>query len=109
MRSRPLLILASLVLAPAMARGADGFENAVKRATADYDGRMDQAVDALNRARARIADEKAPLLAAQRAAENRIITAQTQIKRIETAQEEAAEKRRRLLKSLDALRKTSSY
>ena len=109
MRIRLLPLLASLVLAAAAARGADNFEDAVKRASADYDGRMGKAIDELNRTRARIADEKAPLITAQRAAEDRIITAQTRIRRIETTQEESAEERRKLLKSLDALRKTSGY
>ena len=109
MRRQFLPILASFALVTAMALGADTFEDAVKRAAADYDGRMAKAIDELNRARTRIGDEKAPLLKAQRAAEDRIITAQTQIKLLETAQEESASERRKVLKSLDAFRKTSSF
>ena len=67
--------LLSLVFLAATVRAADTFENAMARATQDYTQRLRSASDELIQTRERIAREKAPLLHALRAAEDRIIAA----------------------------------
>ena len=53
--------------------------------------------------------EKAPLLRDLRAAEDRLIAAETEINRMNTAHDQADNTRRKLLKDFDALRKTTTY
>jgi len=88
---------------------AEDFGESVKRATLTYSEKLRTASDELNRARDRIAAEKAPLLRELRATEDRIIAAESQMSRYETGQEQAATERRNLLKDLDAVRKSASY
>jgi hypothetical protein len=83
MNTRLLPVLASLFLLTASVRAEETFDDAMKRATADYGERLRKAADELNGARNRIADEKAPLLKELRLAEDRIVTAQSQIERLE--------------------------
>ncbi len=109
MSSRRFSLFASFVLLAAGAMGAETFDQAVNRATAEYGVRLRQAAEELNRARTRIADQKAPLLTQMRAVEDRIIAAESQIRRFEVGQEEATEQRRKLIKNLDASRKTGAY
>jgi biopolymer transport protein ExbB len=106
--ARILPVLAAALLA-GLARGADTFDDAMKRTAADYGERLKGAAAELAATRQRIADEKAPLLAAMRAAEDRIVTAQSQIERLETGQADAAESHRKLLADLDAIRKNAGY
>lgn len=108
---KPSLISLGLAAALLAVRtgAAETFDTAVKQTAVDYEARLRQAADELNRTRTRIADEKAPLLKQMRAAEDRIIAANSQIARLETGEEGAADQRRRLTKSLDAARKTTSY
>lgn len=102
----PAFALASLLSAqPA----APTFDEAMKKSAAEYRERVTRAADELNRTRARIAAEKAPLLEQMRAAENRIIAAESETTRIETGREDFAEQRRKLLQELDAIRKTTAY
>ncbi len=82
---------------------------ALDGAEADYRNRKLQAAEELNRVRARLLAEKAPLLARLKASEDRILAAESQATRFETNREEHAEQRRKLLQELDALRKTTSY
>jgi biopolymer transport protein ExbB len=105
----PSLIASGLLLLVAASRGAETFDEAMKRATADYGERLRKAAAELNSTRERIADEKAPLLKEMRAAEDRIVIAETEIQRLQTGQENASESRRRLLSDLDALRKNTTY
>jgi biopolymer transport protein ExbB len=110
MDPRRLRILAPLLLLlAAEVRGAETFEEAMKRATSDYIGRQQAAAADLNRTRKRIADEKAPYLAQMRVAEDKIITVQSEIERLETGQEDAAEVRRKLLGELEGVRKNTTY
>jgi biopolymer transport protein ExbB len=109
MRTRYLPALLLLLAPLAAVRGAETFEEAMKRATAEYGERLRKAADELNGARKRIADEKAPFLLAMRAAEDRIVAAQSEIERLETGQEDAAEKRRKELVELDGARKNAAY
>ena len=99
----------TLLLCTVRSSAAETYDEAMKRATTDYGERSLQAADELIRARSRIANEKAPLLKEMRAAEDRIIAAEVLIRQFETGQEEAAERRRKLLKSIEAARKTGSY
>lgn len=90
-------------------RGAENFDDALKRAAGQYAQRLGAAGDELNRARERIAREKEPRLRELRAAEDRIIVAESEALKIETDHEQAAAERRRLLKELDEIRKTTTY
>lgn len=103
------IILAAAALLSPLALRAETFAEASQRAAADYGERVAKAADELSRARTRIADEKAPLLKEMRAAEDRIVAAQSQIERLETGQEEFTEQRRKLMMDLDAIRKNTSY
>jgi biopolymer transport protein ExbB len=101
--------LASALLAASIARGAEALDDAMKRAAADYGERLKAAADELNSTRKRIAEEKAPLLREMRAAEDRILTLQGEIDRMQTNQEDAANRHRKLLTDLDAIRKNTTY
>ena len=88
---------------------AETLAEASQRTAADYGERLRKAADELNGARKRIADEKAPFLREMRAAEDRIVTAQSQMERMEIGQEDATEQRRKLLSDMDAIRKNTAY
>jgi biopolymer transport protein ExbB len=109
MKSPLLAALASILLLTAIARGAETFDDAMKRVSADYGERLKTAAEELESARARIADEKAPLLQDMRDAEDRILTLQTEIDRMQTNQEDTANQHRKLLTDLDAVRKNTTY
>ncbi len=104
-----LLPLLSFVLAAATLPAAETFEDAMARAALDYNQRLRTASDELARTREQIARDKAPMLQAMRAAEDRIIAADREVTRIETAQEQSQETRRRIAKDADTLRKNESY
>ena len=93
MKTRLLPVLALLLGPLAAIRAAETFDEAMKRATAEYGERLRKAADELNGARKRIADEKAPFLLEMRAAEDRIVTAQSEIELIR----------------LDEIRKNATY
>ena len=109
MNTRLLPALVSVFLLTATVRAEETFDDAMKRATADYGERLRKAADELNTARKSIADEKAPLLKELRLTEDRIIAAQSQIERLEAGKEDYSEQRRKLLMELDATRKNSAY
>ena len=109
MNTRLLPALVSLLLLAATVRAEETFDDAMKRATADYGERLRKAADELNSTRTRIADEKAPLLKEMRLTEDRIVTAQSQIERLEAGREDYSEQRRKFLMELDATRKNSAY
>lgn len=71
--------------------------------------RQQAAAEELNRTRERIAAEKAPMLQRMRAAEDRILAATAESRRLKTQQENAAAERRRLLKDVDAARKITVF
>jgi biopolymer transport protein ExbB len=98
MKSPILQALASVLLLTATLRGAESFDDAMKRATADYGERLKTAADELNNTRKRIADEKAPLLQDMRNAD-----------RMEANQEDATNQHRKLLTDLDSIRKNTTY
>jgi biopolymer transport protein ExbB len=103
MRFRLLPALLSALVFAAGARSDETFDDAMKRATADYGERLQKAADELNATRARIANEKAPLLHEMRAAEDRVVA------RLETTKNDSGEQRRKLLMELDSVRKNTTY
>jgi biopolymer transport protein ExbB len=109
MKARILTALALIFLVSAAARGAETFDDAMKRATSDYNERLKTAADELNSSRKRIADEKAPLLEEMRAVEDRIVALQTEIDRLETGQADSSEHHRKQLIELDSVRKNTTY
>jgi biopolymer transport protein ExbB len=109
MKAPILPVLASIVLLTATVRGAETFNDAMKRAAADYGERLKSAADELNGTRKRIAEEKAPLLQEMRSAEDRILTLQSEVEQMQTASEDATNQHRRLLTDLDAIRKNTTY
>ncbi len=98
-----------LCAAPAPAPAAETFDEAMGRAMLDYGERLRKAVAELTAARARISQEKAPLLKVMRTAEDRIVAADEEITRLETAAEQAAERRHRLIMEAEVLRKNANY
>jgi hypothetical protein len=109
MKTRHILLLLSVSVLACGLRAQETFDDAMKRATADYTGRLQKAADELNATRTRIANEKAPLLQEMRSAEDRIVTAESEIDRLETGKADSTEDRRRLLSDLDAVRKNTTY
>lgn len=101
--------LSALVLLATGVRAADTFDDALGRAALDYGKRLGAANDELTKTRERIAGEKAPLLKAMRTAEDRIIAAEQETTRLDTAQNESLENRRRLARDAETLRKNESY
>ncbi|HEY4246836.1 MAG TPA: hypothetical protein VGM64_08270, partial [Lacunisphaera sp.] len=90
-------------------RGAETLDETIKHAVLKYDERARVANDELIKTRLRIDAEKAPLIKAMRAAEDRIIAVETETVRLETLQEQNSEKRRQLTKDAEILRKNESY
>jgi len=106
---KTLPLLAAIVLLVPIARGAETFDEAMKRAAAEYNEKSLKAAEELSGARKRIADEKAPILLQMRGAEDRIVEAQSQTEILETGREGATEARRKLLLDLDAIHKNAAY
>ena len=91
----------TLALLTTGAPAAETFDDAMQKSLLDYSARQREANAELNSARARIAEEKGPFLRAMRAAENRIITAQTELTRRETEQEQVQDTRQRLVRDAE--------
>jgi biopolymer transport protein ExbB len=109
MKTPALLLVPLAILLSLGARADESYDAALKRAAAEYQQKLSGAAEELIRTRTQIADEKAPLLKEMRAAEDRIIAADSQIRLLETGQQNNADERRRLLKNIDASRKTASF
>ena len=107
-RRLPFWLVVIFLLARTL-RADEPIDEALKRAAVEYTQRLRAANDELTQTRERIAREKAPLLKAMRAAEDRIVAAESQVKRLETGQAEATENARKLGKEAEALRKNESY
>lgn len=103
----PVFLCAALIASSAF--GADTFEESAAKAAADYTDRLQKASEQLTEVRKKIAGEKAPLLKALHAAEERIVAAEAEISRIETGQEDSQGRRRELLKARDAVQKNLNY
>ena len=108
-RCLPFLAGLSLALLPPGVSAAETFDEAMQKSLLEYNARQREANTELNATRAKIAEEKAPFLRAMRAAENRIITAQTEITRRETEQEQVQETRVRLLRDAENLQRNRAY
>lgn len=91
------------------APAADNLDDALKKAATDYANRLRQAGEELNRTRERIARERAPLLEDLRATEDRIITLEREISRLNTGRENSTSDKRRLLRDIEEVRKTDAY
>lgn len=98
-----------VLLALGAARGAPTFDETMQKAAVEYRQKAEQAAQELSQTRARIADEKAPLLKQIRAAEDRIVAAESSQTHIQTESANAVETRHKLLRQLDELRKTTTY
>jgi biopolymer transport protein ExbB len=106
----PWLICGGLFCVMPTTRAADGrFEDALARATLDYTKRLELANAELTQLRAQIAEEKVPLLKVRRAAEDRIIAAQTAISKLEATQAQAEDRRKKLLRAAEDLHRNVSY
>ena len=108
MKKRVTCVLALLAILGG-ARGAPSLEESMKKAAAEYRQRADQAAAALNKTRARIADEKSPLLQQLSAAEDRMVAAESENTRLETQKENSTELSQKLLQELEAIRRTTVY
>lgn len=107
MKTRTFLLVAGLLSTSLVAQ--EKINQAMDKAALDYAERLRAASAELTVTRERIAREKAPLLQAQRAAEDRLLAAESEIIRFETFAEQAANNRRRLIKDAEVLHKNSSY
>ena len=100
----------SLVLTLAVASpAAESFDQAAEKAALDYAERLRLASVELNATRAKIAADKAPLLTAMRTAEDRLIAAQDDLTRRNTAQAQVQDTRARLQREREALQRNRSY
>ena len=109
MKPSLVLGLAVFLFGAALLPGAESIDDTMKRAVLEYGQRLSHANEELIQTRERIAKEKTPLLKAIRAAEDRIIVAETETTRFETAQEQSGEIHRKLSRESDSVRKNESY
>jgi len=109
MNARFTAVFGALAIVATALRGAETIDDAMGRAAIDYGQRLSQANDELNQARDRIAREKAPLLAAISAAENRIAAADLESTRLQAGASRSQENFRKLNKDLAALQKSEAY
>lgn len=100
-----------LLLVPVarLAAADEPFDQAMAKAAGDYAERLRKAGAELVTARERVAREKAPLLKAQRSAEDRLLAAESSVVRYNTADRNANDDRSRLVKAATGLHKNTSY
>jgi biopolymer transport protein ExbB len=103
---RAALLLLSLAAGTPLP-AAENFEATLDKAALTYAERLRAASAELAATRERIAREKAPLLEAQRAAEDRLLAAESEFTRSDTLGEQLANNRRRLVREAEALHKNS--
>jgi biopolymer transport protein ExbB len=99
----------SLALLATGAVAAETFDEAMQKSLLDYSARQRAANAELIAARTKIAEEKTPFLKSMRAAENRIITAQTEITRRETEQAQVQDTRQLQLRDAETLQRNRAY
>jgi biopolymer transport protein ExbB len=106
-----IFVLAGLAAVVGFAQqSADGtLDQEITKAALEYTERLRQASVELTATRERIAREKAPLLKAQRAAEDRLLAAESALTRLQTDLERASNRRRGLIKDAESLHKNTSY
>lgn len=105
----PIFLLLATMLCVRLPAADDSLDQALDKAVLEYTERLRQASAELSATRERIAREKAPLLQAQRAAEDRLLAAESETTRFETSAEQSASNRRRLVKDAEQLHKNTSY
>jgi biopolymer transport protein ExbB len=101
--------LAAALAAGPLLRAADPVDAAMASATLEYARRLQVADQELTQTRERIEGEKAPLLRAMRAAQDRIIAAEAEDTRLETARAQSEGRRAELARDLDTSRKNEGY
>ncbi len=94
---------------PSGAATAPRFDDVLSQVSIRLEEQQRLAAEELNRTRTRLAEEKAPHLARMRAAEDRILAATAEMRRLQIRQEATANERRRLLQELDAARKAAAF
>jgi biopolymer transport protein ExbB len=102
-----VVIFATLFAVPAFA--GPEFDAAAAKAASEYSERLKTASEQLSGVRRKITEEKAPLLNALHAAEERIVAAETEITRIETEQEESKDRKRQIQKEREPVVKNLGY
>jgi len=107
MKKFSLFLLASLLTASLPAQ--EDVDKAMDKAVLDYTERLRAASSELAATRERIAREKAPLLKAQREAEDRLLAAESELIRLQTTAEQSTNNRRKLVKETESLHKNGSY
>ena len=100
-----MIVLACVTLG----RADDSLDESLRKAELDYASRLEKANADLVPTRERIAQEKAPFLQRMRAAEDRVLSSETEVAREEALQENSQEQRRKLLKEADLLHRNASY
>ena len=108
MRPRFLLLLLG-PFSTIQLTAADTFDEAVKRANGNYQQQIQQATQDLLHTRERLDAEKAPLINARKAAEEHLLAVEREVMRLEAQEQTAGERRRKMLKDQDGLRKTTNY
>lgn len=109
MNARHALLTMLAFAGGALVAATEPFDAAMQDKAADLRARLGRAAEELNQTRTRIAQEKAPLLAQLRAAEDRALAAESAATRLEIRKDESGEQRRKLLQELEALRKTTVF
>lgn len=107
MKKFSFLLLAGLLTAPLPAQ--EDMDRVMAQAVLNYTERLRAASAELTATRERIAREKAPLLTARRAAEDRLLAAESELIRLETAAESSTNNRRKLVKEAESLHRNGSY
>ncbi len=87
----------------------ENFDQVMNKAALDYTERLRQASGELTAARERIAREKLPLLAAQRAAEDRMLAAESSVVKFQTLDQQSTDLRNRLTKAAANWHKNNAY
>lgn len=106
---RPSVAAFAALLLVALAGAAESFDDAMRQEAASFQARQQQAAATLQQTRERVAAEKIPLLRDLRAAQDRLIHAETDARRIETDQAHAAETRRQLVRQIDEAGRSAVY
>ncbi|HWA27668.1 MAG TPA: MotA/TolQ/ExbB proton channel family protein [Lacunisphaera sp.] len=110
MKKISLFLLASLfATAVAAVAAEEDITKAMDKAVLDYTERLRAASAELAATRERIAREKAPLLKAQREAEDRLLAAESELTRLQTTAEQSGNNRRKLVKETETLHKNGTY
>jgi len=109
MRLKTFSIAFSLIFLSCPFLRGETLADMLGKATLNYAQRIETATKELSLAREKISKEKTPLVQATNAASERITALESEITRLETAQARALERRQKLQRDLDTLRKNLNY